>query len=690
MQISSQNTGFNNEVSHFDTVRRMGNDFRFDVDVAVINHLGIGLYSSTPAALTELVANAWDADATEVTITIDSSKNIIVIADNGHGMTPADIKEKFLKVGYSRRGVANANPISASGKRRVMGRKGIGKLAMFALAEDLLISSKTASTQAVGFKINVPSFRKLLEQHKSEVLPEFAPAAFPAGKGTRIEMRKVLTGLKTTESYLRVKLARRFSIIEGKNFTLKLNGTKVTRADRDFYQHVQFLWVFDTATRTAIRPLCSNLVSLPQPPDPKKPSKECVSILDNTVKIDGKLAKIRGYIASVALPKQLGSKDDSANMISVFANGRVFAENVLQEASSAKYYQNYLVGELHADFLDADAVDRATASRESIKRDDPKYQALLSLLRTSLEEISKTWDDWRVDLGIDPKEPQNEAIVNWIASLPDDRDRKAAMRLMTSIKNATIHSDDQKNAVAQAVLYRGAIVGFEKLRLKNQLSKLDGLTDVLSPEFAAIFANLDSLEETSYAEITQQRLGIIDKFATIADDPTTLEKVAQKYLFNHLWLLDPAWDRVTGRADMEVTLTEHIKRVVPDSSGARLDISYRSSSGRHIVVELKKPSLKSLSFSKIIEQVNKYKKAVEEFYKTKHPGTPVPALDIYMLLSKTPVGFDEGERNALSAVYGRIITYSELIANARNSYQEYLDAKTKIGNLEAILRKLGG
>lgn len=55
------------------------NNFVFQVDVNVINHLGVGLYSSTPAALTELVANAWDADANEVRITVDPVARSIVI-----------------------------------------------------------------------------------------------------------------------------------------------------------------------------------------------------------------------------------------------------------------------------------------------------------------------------------------------------------------------------------------------------------------------------------------------------------------------------------------------------------------------------------------------------------------------------------------------------------------------------------
>jgi Histidine kinase-, DNA gyrase B-, and HSP90-like ATPase len=667
----------------------MGHNFKFDVDLNVINHLGVGLYSSTPAALTELVANAWDAEAAEVNIDIDPAAETIIIQDDGHGMSPDEVQSRFLNVGYSRRGPKGTIAKSASGKRVVMGRKGIGKLSMFALADKLNISSKTAYTESIGFTIDVPAFREALATHTSETLPEFAPDPFPKGHGTRIKMENVLKGLKTTESYLRVKLARRFSIIGGSDFVLKVNKSIVTKADRGFYEHVQFLWFFDAASLNEIRPLCKNLASLPVKPKPNEKVEPCTAELPNVVMVDGMQFHIRGYIASVAQPKQLGSNDDSANIVSVFANGRVFAEDVLHEANSAKYYQNYLVGEIHADFLDADSVDRATASREAIKKDDPSYQALISVVRTSLEEINSMWDSWRTALGLDEKEPENAVIIDWIATLQDERDRKAATKLMTSIKNAMVHANEKKNAEARAVLYRGAIISFERLRLRKQLAKLDGLTDVLSPEFAAIFAGLDSLEETAYAEITQQRLKIVEKFADIANDPTTLEKVAQRYLFEHLWLLDPSWDRVTGRAEMELTLTKYIKQVVPDSTGARLDISYRASSTKHVVVELKKPSITEVSFEKLITQVNKYKKSVEQYYVAHEPGKPVPALDIYVLLAKTPTGYDESEKNALAAVSGRIVTYTQLINDAKNAYQEYLDAKGKLSELEQVLKKLG-
>jgi len=664
-------------------------NFEFHVDVNVINHLGVGLYSSTPAALTELVANAWDADANEVRITVNPTIRSIVIEDDGHGMSADDIKKKFLKVGYSRRQQTGKGNFSDSGNRRVMGRKGIGKLAMFALANEVKISSLAIGNEAVGLSVNVPQFKKSIEEGKGHPLDEFEPNTFPKQKGTRIELLQVLTGLQTTEAYLRVKLARRFSVLdEAHKFKVFLNDKEIKKEDRGFYQHVQFLWAFDDEAVKSVQALAKNLAQLPVDTTDGQSPQPCIAMLSNELRCGEADLSVSGYVASVFRPSQLGAKEDSANMLSVFANGRVFAEDVLTEANSAKYYQNYLVGEVHANFLDDDDVDRATASREAIKKDDPKYQALLGFIRTTLESIGDQWDDWRVELGLDKTEPQNAVVLEWIATLTDKRDQKAATKLMTSIKNAVVHSDDAKNDEAKRVLYRGAIIGFEKLKLNKQLDKLESVTDILSAEFAAIFASLDHVEESAYAEITRQRLAIIKKFADISNNSATLEKVAQEYLFDHLWLLDPTWDRVTSQVEMEKTLTAYLIETHPDSTGARLDITYRASSGRHIVVELKKPTKTSLSYYDLYEQVSKYKDAVESYYKKKEPNKPVPPLDIYLLVAQTPSGFDESKRQSLGAVNGRFITYTQLINDAKNSYQQYLDVTNITGPLETILKKL--
>lgn len=69
-----------------------------------------------------------------------------------------------------------------------MGRKGIGKLAMFALADNVKVSSHASGSEPVGLSIDVPEFKKSLEDHSPRVLDEFLPEEFKKGRGTRIEL----------------------------------------------------------------------------------------------------------------------------------------------------------------------------------------------------------------------------------------------------------------------------------------------------------------------------------------------------------------------------------------------------------------------------------------------------------------------------------------------------------------------
>ena len=66
-------------------------DFEIKIDLNVLNHLGMSLYSNTPAVLTEIISNAWDADAQNVEITLDVEKGEVIIKDDGHGGDAANL-----------------------------------------------------------------------------------------------------------------------------------------------------------------------------------------------------------------------------------------------------------------------------------------------------------------------------------------------------------------------------------------------------------------------------------------------------------------------------------------------------------------------------------------------------------------------------------------------------------------------
>lgn len=79
----------------------MTSPYVLTLDLRVLDHLGINLYSNAAAVLSEAVANAWDADAHLVKLTINGAQ--ISIEDNGIGMTLSQVNDRFLKAGYDKR-----------------------------------------------------------------------------------------------------------------------------------------------------------------------------------------------------------------------------------------------------------------------------------------------------------------------------------------------------------------------------------------------------------------------------------------------------------------------------------------------------------------------------------------------------------------------------------------------------------
>ncbi len=116
-----------------------------------VDKLGVKLYDKVSAVIAELVANSYDADATKVEIKAPvgeflASKQsgqvmdkgyIVEVQDNGIGMTPEEVNEFYLRVGAERRNDTKRGDTSKRFNRKVMGRKGVGKLAPFGICRKI-------------------------------------------------------------------------------------------------------------------------------------------------------------------------------------------------------------------------------------------------------------------------------------------------------------------------------------------------------------------------------------------------------------------------------------------------------------------------------------------------------------------------------------------------------------------------
>ena len=103
------------------------NQIYFNFSYFALKLLGKNLYSNPWSAISELVANGLDAQASTVKLYInmsDKAHSTIEILDNGTGMNYNDLENKYVFMGKNKR-----DDLPDELKNTVMGRKGIGKLA---------------------------------------------------------------------------------------------------------------------------------------------------------------------------------------------------------------------------------------------------------------------------------------------------------------------------------------------------------------------------------------------------------------------------------------------------------------------------------------------------------------------------------------------------------------------------------
>jgi|SRR3989344_5093772 len=361
--------------------------FQFEFSLEILNHLGRGLYRSFATVVAEAISNSWDAEATEVEITID--KKMLIVEDNGKGMNGEDFQGKFLKVGYSRRKDKNNKS-----KRNVIGRKGIGKLAMLSISEKVTIISKKDNQEITGGKINNSELDKKIKQDGKYSLKSPSDSEkkelFNKSKssGTKIIFEDIKINLNS-EDVIRKYLATQFNFIfslkKNDSFKIIVNKKEITKEDiKELDENTQFIWFLgreDIERKNRYKNL-----------------DEYKEINNTSFEFEKKIIEIKGFIASVKEPKHLllrGSSGDFKAGINLFCNGRLRQENLFEEIKSKRLPEEYLYGEVHVDEFEDEEIDRFTSSREGIIKDDPLYQKFLKELKKIQNIVLTNWSPWR-------------------------------------------------------------------------------------------------------------------------------------------------------------------------------------------------------------------------------------------------------------------------------------------------------
>ena len=638
----------------------------------VLEHLGLNLYSHVPAVLSEAVANAWDADATEVRIDIDADAGHIEIRDNGIGMTRDEVQARFLVMGFRRR---DAMPGSTQRGREPMGRKGIGKLSLFSIAHRVAVHTVKDNHAPCAINMDVKHIRRRIQSDSQRPYfpEEIEPQIDRMSHGTRF----VLTDLQRrhtvrTVPALRRRLARRFFIIGPQNdFQVFVNDQAITAADRDYYGKLQFLWTY--GDQTQVLPLCAQAVEVETRGDHFGTADSSVSGWIGTVKESGDLKEAQG--------------GDNLNRLAIYVRGKLAQEDVLAQFSERGVYASYLIGELRVDSFDLDdQPDVATSNRQQIVEGDQRFQELKAFLQTELKHIQNRWTIWRKEAGVKIALEIPE-VADWMKNLGPDHRRKAQEWIGRLNRMNTDQLEDRKHLIKHAVL------AFEFYRAQDNLAQLEKVEDQGLTAVLALFQDLDSLEQSLYGQIVQQRLSVIRILERMTED-NAYEGELQKYIFDHLWLLDPHWERIETTAFMERSVKKVFANIDAGLTRAerdrRIDIGYRSTAGKHVIVELKRPEVR-VSVWELGRQLEKYRSGLAKLLESRQESQAL--IEIVVLLGDPPREWHNPDghevvHNVLDAQGARFVEYGNLLKHAYEAYQDYDHRKRDVDRLRTLIQAI--
>lgn len=139
----------------------------FTSDSQLLSELGERLIASKKVALSELIKNSYDADATRCNIWLENNEEVLIVDDDGHGMTEHEFKNFWMTIATSNRG---ENTTSKKYNREVQGSKGVGRFAVRNLG--LFLELRT-----VAYDEEAGEYRRLVA--------EFDWEEFESGSGLR-------------------------------------------------------------------------------------------------------------------------------------------------------------------------------------------------------------------------------------------------------------------------------------------------------------------------------------------------------------------------------------------------------------------------------------------------------------------------------------------------------------------------
>jgi hypothetical protein len=504
-----------------------------------VDKLGVKLYDKASAVVAELIANGYDADAELVTVRVPlstalatktrsgkirSAKYTIEVIDDGHGMTPDEAIDFYLKVGRDRRLVAGQGGHSRTKGRPVMGRKGIGKLAPFGICKRIEVISAGGMKTKTGYRVAhfFLDYDKILTDSDSAVELDRGALdrTFQAKHGTTIRLSTFLVRRVPDPITFHRQLASRF-IFAQPDFKIVVEDTRNPEEN---------------------------------PPEPVKPFS--VATVDGTridlttrpVTMDAQTKlPVQGWLG---MAKQAYQNEEMAG-VRIYARNKMVAttRDFEQPAGFTGEFtvRSYLVGEVHAEWLDEDNGDDLIRSdRQGILWDSEYGRALRQWGADLIKEIGRI-----------SKEPRRKRARD-IFLQKSDFIRRARRRFAdTDVANVAIdlakqigsfaaedeledasYVEDLTGVILSVAPHKALIEAFQKFNeeLGGEQMSFDNLLN--------LFGKARVAEMASYSQIAAERVKALTELEKIVLTECDESKL-QQLIARAPWLIRTNWSVIS-------------------------------------------------------------------------------------------------------------------------------------------------
>ncbi len=660
--------------------------YKLRISRLTVDKLGVKLYDKVSAVVAELVANAYDADAEEVRVKLPLStllgkrKNgednengnqyTIEIIDDGHGMTPQEAIDYYLKVGRDRRRATPGGGLSRKKKRPVMGRKGIGKLAPFGICRRMEIMSAGGRKSRDGYLVAhfFLDYQELLKDEET-------PVQIKAGN---------LDGTYQKKSGTIVRLSDFFPkrVPDADTFHRQL-ATRFVFAKPDFAVLVE-----DTRDPESNPPRKVEQV------DVAKAANTVIDLAKHPVMTDdGETLPVSGWLA---MAKDAYKHEETAG-VRIYARNKLVAttRDFEQPAGFTGEFtiRSYLVGEVYADWLDLDDGDDLIRSdRQGILWESDYGRALRQWGASLIKEIGKRAKDprrKRVSAMFLDRSNVKERARNRFA---DEEVANVAVEIAKQIGAFAAEDELQDDEYIEGLTDFILSVAPHKALIEafRQFAKeIDGGETPSLESLVDLFGKTRVAEMASYSQIAAERVRAVRELEGIVLSRAE-ESNLQELITRAPWLVEPTWTIISKNQALK-TFKKLFEDFYHERTGQRVllgidmetkrpDFTLVSLGHRLHVVEIKRPGhpFADDDADRLINYLDVFDEFFEE-HKSIRDEFP-EGYEIMLIVDSFGMKKSANRRSIDAAIKDKRLVqvkWKDFLIKARKAHEQFLEASDK-------------